>query len=97
MESLLERTMTTDTRNTEAEKTKGRRVTLDLTPAATLEVDRLKEVTGLKTADIFRHAMSLFRIYVEAKGHEEELRIVNPASAGVQTRIELPITVATHS
>jgi len=89
--------MTPDATNTDAEKTKGRRVTVDLTPAAAAEVDRLKSITGLTTADIFRHSMSLFRIYVNAKEHEEELRIVNPDNTGVQTRIELPISVASHA
>jgi len=77
-----------------ASETKGRRVTIDLTPSATAEVDRMKELTGLTTADIFRHAISLFRIYVDARAKGDELRVVNPASLNVQTRIELPISVA---
>ncbi len=72
---------------------KGRRVTIDLTPAATREVDRLRELTGLTTADIFRHAMTLFRIYVDAKGRGEELYIVDPTQEKAHTRLELPISL----
>ena len=91
------RTPVTAAADKDAEATRGRRVTVDLTPAATEEVDRLKEVTGLTTADIFRHSLSLFRIYVEARQQADELRIVNPASTSVQTRIELPFSVAARS
>jgi flagellar basal body rod protein FlgF len=72
---------------------KGRRVTIDLTPAATREVDRLKNLTKLTTADIFRHAMGLFRVYVEAKEQGLEMRIVDPKSIKAETRLELPISI----
>lgn len=72
---------------------KGRRVTVDLTAAATAEVERLKAITGLPTSDIFRHALSLFRLYVEARERLQEIRIVDPKDAHFQTRIELPIEV----
>jgi len=71
---------------------KGRRVTIDLTPAATREVDRLKQLTGLSTADIFRHAITLFRIYVDAKQKGEEIYLVDPREEK-RTRLELPISV----
>ena len=76
---------------------KGRRVTIDLTPAAAAEVDRLRDVTGLTTADIFRHAMSLFRIYVDARAKNEELRIIHPERQEFQTRIELPVSIDQQS
>lgn len=83
--------MSEDTNQTEA---KGRRVTIDLTPQAAREVDRLRSKVGLTTADMFRHALSLFRIYVEAKGRGEELCLLNPAKSELKTRIELPIIVS---
>ncbi|HUY92822.1 MAG TPA: ribbon-helix-helix protein, CopG family [Pirellulales bacterium] len=85
--------MSSATQSPEVDVAKGRRVTIDLTPAAAAEVDRLKEVTGLTTADIFRHAISLFRIYSDARARDQEFRIVDPLNIDVQTRIELPIHV----
>jgi hypothetical protein len=72
---------------------KGRRVTIDLTNAAAAEVDRLREITGLTTADVFRYALSLFRIYVDAKQRDQELRIVDPSDSENNMRIELPVPV----
>ncbi|MCI0641333.1 MAG: hypothetical protein L0Y72_29695 [Gemmataceae bacterium] len=73
--------------------TKGRRVTIDLTAAAASEVDRLRALTGLTTADVFRYALSLFRIYVDAKQRGHELQIVDPSGSGRDIRIELPVAV----
>lgn len=73
--------------------TKTKRVTIDLTVPASKEVDRLKEVTGLTTADIFRHALTLFRIYVKAKGDDSEVLIVNPSDPNKRTSIELPVEI----
>ena len=81
----------------ESQETKGRRVTIDLTPAATSELDRLRGVTGLTTADVFRYALSLFRIYVDAKQREHELEIVDPSGSNRGTRIELPVPVSAAS
>ena len=72
---------------------KGRRVTIDLTPAAAREVDRLKQITGLSTADIFRHAITIFRIYVDAKKRGAEMLIIDPGEEQTKTRLELPISV----
>ena len=72
---------------------KGRRVTIDLTPAATREVDRLRDVTGLTTADVFRHALSLLRIYVDAKAAGREFELVDRAGEQPNTRIELPLAI----
>ena len=71
---------------------KARRVTVDLTPAAVQELDRIKKSTGATTADLFRYAFTLLRIYVDEKDRGRELRIVDPSNDGIQTRIELPIT-----
>jgi len=73
---------------------KGRRVTIDLTPAAANEVDRLRAVTGLTTADVFRHALSLFRIYVEAKEKGEDICLRSRAKGEVTTRVELPVSIS---
>jgi hypothetical protein len=73
--------------------TKGRRVTIDLTTAAASEVDRLRVITGLTTADIFRYALSLFRIYVDAKQRGHESVIVDPSGNSRDVRIELPVPV----
>jgi len=72
---------------------KGRRVTIDLTAAAAKEVDRLRHVSGLTTADMFRHALSLFRIYVEAKESGKTLELVDQNEVVPNTRIELPVTI----
>lgn len=72
---------------------KGRRVTIDLTPAAADEVDRLRGVTGLTTADLFRHGLSLFRIYVDVRERGQQLCIYDPDKKGIDTRLELPLEV----
>ena len=76
--------------------TKGRRVSVDLSPAAAGEVDRLRSITTLSTADLFRFALSLLRIYVEARRSGQHLCI-----AGLNderpTRIELPFPVPVES
>ena len=74
---------------------KGRRVTIDLTVAAAQEVDRLREATELTTADLFRNAISLFRLYVEAKSLGHQLCIVDPHNENAtRTRVELPVFIA---
>lgn len=74
---------------------KGRRVTIDLAVAAAQEVDRLREITGLTTADLFRNAMSLFRLYVEARARGHQLCIVDPQNENaIRTRVELPVFIA---
>jgi hypothetical protein len=77
---------------------KGRRVTIDLTAAATQEVDRLREITGLTTSDLFRNAISLFRLYVEARSRGHQLCIVDPQNENaIRTRVELPVFIAQPS
>jgi hypothetical protein len=46
----------------DSELSEGRRVTVDLTPKAAQEVDRLRLILGLTTADLFRHALELVRV-----------------------------------
>jgi hypothetical protein len=73
---------------------KGRRVTIDLTPAAANEVDRLRDVTGLTTADLFRHALSLFRIYVDVRERGQQLCVLDPDKDKIHTRLELPLMMS---
>lgn len=77
-----------------AESKKGRRITVDLTPAATAEVDRLRSVTGLTTADLFRHALTLLRIYVQAKEKNQQVHLVGPKPDDLPTQLELPVPLS---
>lgn len=71
--------------------TAARRVTIDLSDDASDEMERIRASTGLSIANIFRHAFTLLRIYLEAKMERKELRIVDPRKPHEQVRIELPI------
>lgn len=75
----------------EKETSKGRRVTIDLSPSAAQEVDRLRSLTGLTTADLFRYGLVLARIYLDARRQGMELRLVDPVKTDVVTRLELPV------
>jgi hypothetical protein len=75
---------------------KGRRVSVDLSTAAAAEVDRLRALTSLSSADLFRFALTLFRLYVDAKQSGCHLGIVGPEN-DVRTRIELPFLVPVES
>jgi hypothetical protein len=67
----------------------GKRITVELAPAADNELERLRKVTGCTTGQLFRYALSLLRIYVEAKEKGQDMRLI-----GIQTvRIELPIEI----
>jgi len=57
---------------------KGRRVTIDMSPAAASEIDKIVELTGGKTSDLFRQAFSLLHMYVNAILQGKEIMIVNP-------------------
>ena len=59
------------------DEAKGRRITIDLTSAAAQEVDRLRQVTGLTPADMFRSAFCRFRLYIQAREQGNELCIVD--------------------
>lgn len=71
----------------------SKRVTIDFNDIAASELDRLKTVTGLTTADVFRYSLALLRIYVKAKQDGHEMRIFNEAEVNVQSRIEFPIII----
>lgn len=78
----------------EKEKLKGRRVTIDLSASAVDELDRIRELTGLTTADLFRNGFSLLRLYIQAKEKGQTFVVAgsdDPTS--VVTCIELPFVV----
>jgi len=77
-----------------ANNEKGRRVTIDLTASAVKELDRLRELTGLTTADLFRNGFSLLRLYVQAKAKGQSFIVADDDEpTKVLTRIELPFIV----
>lgn len=45
-------------------ESKGIRVTIDLTSEANLEIERLAEARGISTPDLFREALSFYRLIV---------------------------------
>jgi hypothetical protein len=68
----------------------ARRVTIDLTEDTSDEMNRVRELTGLSIADIFRHAFTLLRLYVDAKASGKQLRIFDPKNPREHVQIELP-------
>ena len=72
---------------------KGRRVTIDLTPRAAEEVEKLRISTGRTTADLFRFSLQLLRIYVNATEEGKEMVINDPKSDTKQTRLILPLSI----
>jgi len=77
-----------------SEKAKGRSVTIDLTASAVDELDRIRDVTGLTTADLFRNGFSLLRLYIQAKEKGQSFVVSDDNDpTSVITRIELPFIV----
>ncbi|MBB3205518.1 hypothetical protein FHS27_001318 [Rhodopirellula rubra] len=77
-----------------SDKAKGRRVTIDLTASAVDELDRIRDVTGLTTADLFRNGFSLLRLYIQAKEKGQSFVVSDDNDpTSVITRIELPFIV----
>jgi hypothetical protein len=74
---------------------KGRRITVDLTASAGSELARLKKVSGLSTAELFRHAFNLLRLYVAAKDEGNEMYVSD--RGGKDRVIELPFLVSRDS
>src|SRR5688572_11812409 len=83
--------------NSKQEDRKGRRVTVDLTAAAAKEVDRLRALTELSTAELFRHALSLIRIYVEARQRGLHVCLQDPKTGDVTTQIVLPMILSSQT
>ena len=78
--------------STQSDEPRGRRISVDLTATAAHEVDRLRAITELSTADIFRHALTIFRLYVNAKQKGQQLIIADPKNQQ-NTLVELPVLV----
>ncbi len=70
---------------------KGRRVTIDLTPASAEEVGRIAELVGVSVPDVFRQSFSLFRFYVDAKMEGKSLAIVDAKNLGEVRLLELAL------
>lgn len=61
-----------------------------MTAAAAVEIDRMVEITGQKTADLFRQAFYLLSLYVNEISNGKEVMIVDPRSeGGAPTKVEL--------
>lgn len=84
-----------DTMMEEAEKKKtypeGRRCTIDLTPAAAEEVDRICNIFGLKISDLFRYSLLLMRIYGDAVIDGKQMRLVSRKDPNEVQVIEMPL------
>ncbi|GFO82610.1 MAG: hypothetical protein A49_22370 [Methyloceanibacter sp.] len=74
-----------------SEKTQARRINVDLKPKDVHELDRLRAMTSLTTAELFRHAFNLLRLYVQARREGKDLCIIDPN--GKDRLIELPFIV----
>ena len=72
------------------QKQKNKRYTIDLTPAAAEEVDRICNMFELKIADLFRYSLLLMRIYADASKEGKQMRLVNRETNEIQI-IELPL------
>ena len=78
------------TRETPPEKT---RVVLELAKPAATELDRLQQATELSRVELFRHALSLLRLYVNAKGQGKRVLIVSESNSDDVVSIEMPIHI----
>lgn len=71
------------------------RLSIDLTDDADIELSRLSSVTELSRPSIFRHALSLFRIYVEYTGKGDKILIRH--ADGTESFVALPFSVEAHN
>ena len=72
---------------------RGRRVTIDLTPAAAEEIDRIADLVGISVPDVFRQSFGLFRLYVNAKVKGKTLAIVDTKDPKVFRQLELHLQI----
>ena len=70
---------------------RGRRVTIDLTPAAAEEVEQIAELVGTSVPDLFRQSFSLFRLYVNAKREGEYLAVISKDNPSRIRQLELAL------
>lgn len=76
---------------TRKKQRRGRRVTIDLTPAAAEEIERIAELVGVSVPDVFRQSFGLFRLYVNAKKNGEQLAIVDKNDPNKLRQLELAL------
>ena len=57
----------------------GKRITIDLSESAAAEVDRLCEASGQDVSGLFRAAMSILRIKINAEQIGRQLHVVDPS------------------
>ena len=69
--------------------TPPRRITIDVSPSAAVELDRLSKSRGQKTAELFRSAMSLMRIAVNAAECGMEIHLVDPTGEKEPVKLEI--------
>jgi hypothetical protein len=74
------------------EAVSSRRLSLDLAPNVSAELDSLSNVTGLKYIDLFRYALSLLVIYVKARQEGKKVFIAAKDDEVVSV-IELPLFI----
>lgn len=72
----------------------GRRCTIDLTPAAAKEVDRIRNIFDLKTSELFRYSLLLMRIYGDAVIEGKQMRLVSRKDPNEIQVVELPLFTA---
>ena len=74
-------------------RSKGRRCTIDLTPAASAEVDRMCGTYHLKIAELFRYGLLLMRIYGDAMKEGKQMRLVSRKDPNEVQVVELPLFI----
>lgn len=75
----------------------GRRCTIDLTPAASEEVDRICNMFELKISDLFRYSLLLMRVYADATREGKQMRLVNRNDPNEIQVVELPLFGSSRS
>lgn len=71
--------------------TQGRRCTIDLTPAAAQELDRICGTFNLKISELFRYSLLLMRIYRDAVLEGKQMRLVSRKDPNEIQVVELPL------
>lgn len=72
-------------------QTQGRRCTIDLTPAAAQELDRICVAFNLKISELFRYSLLLMRIYRDAVLEGKQMRLVSRTDPNEIQVVELPL------
>ena len=78
-------------KNASRPKPEFRRCTIDLTPRASDEVERIKMMFGITMADVFRLSLVLMRIYADAVAERKEVHVVDPKKPNLVRVIELGV------